>query len=112
VQAFFEVNGQPRTIFVQDRAAVGEEAPRLKADPGAPGQVGAPMAGIVSQVLVREGQHVAEGEALLSLEAMKMVMQVTARRSGRVLRVLTEPGQAVETSQLLVELAVVELAEA
>ncbi|WP_231502135.1 acetyl-CoA carboxylase biotin carboxyl carrier protein subunit, partial [Paracidovorax avenae] len=48
------------------------------------GTVPAPVAGTVQAWKVAEGDTVAEGDVVAVMEAMKMEMQVTAPRAGRI----------------------------
>src|SRR5580692_7980359 len=66
---FFELNGQPRSVRVPDRSQVARRAPPRKSDPEAPGEVGAPMPGVVASVAVKPGTSVAQGDLLVTLEA-------------------------------------------
>lgn len=65
----------------------------------------APIAGKVVKVLVAVGDQVAPGTAVIVLEAMKMENELVAERGGTVQSVGKAAGQAVETGDLLVELA-------
>jgi biotin carboxyl carrier protein len=67
-------------------------------------RVTAPMPGKVLEVLVREGQKVAAGDALVVLEAMKMETVAGADAAGTVTRVHVVVGTMVEPGQILVEL--------
>ncbi len=100
---FFELNGQPRTIRVMEagRAAV---AARIKADLTKPGQVGAPMPGLVASVAVAVGQRMAAGDLLVTLEAMKMETSLHAEHTGVVLAVAVKVGDQVDAKDLLVEI--------
>jgi pyruvate carboxylase len=99
---FFELNGQPRAVVVRDES-VGKVAPeRPKADPARKGHVAAPMPGKVSRVNVTPNQTVKEGDALLSIEAMKMETTVYSPLAGVVAEVLVEAGAMVEAADLLV----------
>ncbi|QPF72476.1 carbamoyl-phosphate synthase subunit L [Roseateles sp. DAIF2] len=69
-----------------------------------PGRARAPVAGLVSRLLVAPGEAVAEGQALLSLEAMKMETWITAGRAGRVRALFVGPRDAVAAGALLLEL--------
>ncbi len=102
-QVFFELNGQPRDVQVVDRklAAKGEMT-RVKAEPGNPLHVAAPMPGAVVTVVVSQGEEVAAGQKLLTLEAMKMETTLYAERAGRVVEVLAKPHTQVEAGDLLV----------
>jgi biotin carboxyl carrier protein len=65
----------------------------------------APIAGKVVKVLVAVGDPVAPGTAVIVLEAMKMENELIAERGGTVTTLLKIAGQAVDTGDLLVELA-------
>ena len=98
---FFELNGQPREVTVRDRKLEVKEPPRLKADPAKPGQIGAPIPGVVSTVAVEMSQTVKKGDRLLVMEAMKMQSTVYSPVAGMVRQVLAKPGQHVEAKDLL-----------
>ncbi|HEY5311192.1 MAG TPA: biotin/lipoyl-containing protein, partial [Pirellulales bacterium] len=102
---FFELNGQPRQVAVLDRAVEGVVSQRPKADPQDPLQVAAPMPGVVVTVAVQEGDTVATGQKLVSMEAMKMETTLYADRDAKVAQVLVRPGVQVDTGDLLVKLA-------
>lgn len=65
----------------------------------------APMPGLVREVCVTPGQPVAEGDALLILEAMKMENLLKAPAAGTVSAVEVAPGDAVEKNQVLLRFA-------
>ncbi|MBB5150828.1 sodium-extruding oxaloacetate decarboxylase subunit alpha [Histophilus somni] len=67
--------------------------------------VNAPMAGNIWKVLVKEGQQVAEGEALLILEAMKMETEIRAATSGTVQGIKVKAGDTVAVGDILLTLA-------
>jgi len=98
---FFELNGQPRSVRVPDRSQVALRPPPRKTDPANPAHVGAPMPGVVTSVAVRTGAQVAQGDLLLTLEAMKMETAVRAQRAGTVEELLVRPGQSVDAQDLL-----------
>ena len=64
----------------------------------------APMPGLVLDVLVKEGQTVQEGDALVILEAMKMENVLKAANDGVIKRIGTEKGNAVDKGALLIEM--------
>ncbi|GIW93693.1 MAG: pyruvate carboxylase [Pirellulaceae bacterium] len=101
---FFELNGQPREVTIQDRSHQPEVAPHQKADPDDPRQIGAPMPGMVVSVAVKVDDSVRRGQKLLTLEAMKMQTAVNAETDGRVAEILVKPGDHVSTGDLLVRL--------
>ncbi|HVW01769.1 MAG TPA: biotin/lipoyl-containing protein, partial [Planctomycetaceae bacterium] len=102
---FFELNGQPREVTVVDRSLEPEESPRPKADPADPMQIAAPMPGLVVTVTVQPGDHVAKGQKMFVLEAMKMETTLYAEQPGKVAELLVKPGTQVETGELLLRLA-------
>jgi geranyl-CoA carboxylase alpha subunit len=73
-----------------------------------PRRARAPVAGTVAQVLVRAGDTVAAGQQLLSVEAMKMEMWLTAGASGTVRAVHAAPRATVDSGAVLVELEISE----
>ena len=64
----------------------------------------APMPGLVTKILVREGDVVAKGAALLILEAMKMEHQITAPLDGTVTKINCREGEMVQPGVELVEM--------
>jgi pyruvate carboxylase len=102
---FFELNGQPRSVRVEDRASGIDRKPANRvAEAANPAHLGAPMPGIVSRIAVKPGQAVKKGEALLSIEAMKMETAVTAERNGTVAEIVVAIGAQVQAKDLLVVL--------
>ena len=102
---FFELNGQPRRIKVQDRSLAPQAAAPRKAEEGNPDHVAAPMAGLIVNVAVREGQKVARGDHLFSMEAMKMETAIHAPRDGTLAEIVTPVGSQVDGKDLVVVLA-------
>ena len=74
------------------------------ADADDPRRACAPVAGLVAQLLVRPGDRVEAGQALVSIEAMKMEMWLNAGAAGTVAAVHASPRDAVRAGALLVEL--------
>jgi pyruvate carboxylase len=101
---FFELNGQPREVSVRDRALQATVQTRPKADPGVPGQVGSPIPGAISSIVVELGEIVKKGDRLLVLEAMKMQSTVYAPVDGKVSKKLANVGDKVEAKDLLLVL--------
>ena len=101
---FFELNGQPRTIRVRDRAVAATKAARPKAEPGNEAHVGAPMPGAIASVSVTPGSKVKPGDLLLTIEAMKMETGLSAERAATVKAVHVAAGDQIDAKDLLVEL--------
>ena len=102
---YFELNGQPRTVTVVDRRLTGVKAPPRKAEPGNAHHIGAPMPGQIVKVAASEGRAVRKGEALLTIEAMKMQTIVHAPIDGTIAAVLAPVGARIAAGDLIVELA-------
>jgi pyruvate carboxylase len=101
---FFDLNGQPRSINVQDLSLEPEQKNRPKADRDKPNEIGAPMPGLVVAVAVKAGDQLEAGAKLMTLEAMKMETTLYAERAGKVAELLVTPGTQVDTNDLLLRL--------
>jgi biotin carboxyl carrier protein len=66
------------------------------------GAVRAPMPGTITAVEVKAGEAVRAGQALVKLEAMKMVNAIKAPHAGRVTSVHVQPGENVTYGHVLV----------
>lgn len=93
-------------------AAAAPAAPQAAAPATAPAEVGhtvkSPMVGTFyrsaspgAKPLVEVGSEVKEGEAICIIEAMKIMNEIEADKTGTVTRILCENGQAVEFGQPL-----------
>ncbi|HEX6954385.1 MAG TPA: biotin/lipoyl-containing protein, partial [Agromyces sp.] len=95
------LNGQLRPVFVRDRSITVEARAAEKADQSQPGHVAAPFSGVVT-LQVETGAEVAAGQAVASIEAMKMEAAITSPIAGVVERVAIPKTQQVEAGDLLV----------
>ena len=62
-----------------------------------------PMPGVVTAIAVREGDEVQEGQALATVEAMKMENVLRAERRGTVKKVAVAPGASLAVDELIME---------
>ena len=104
VKVFFELNGQPRTVVVQDQNATSVVAKREKADAGNTKHIGAPMPGVIASIAVKAGDTVEKGDLLLTLEAMKMETSVQADQDGTIAKIAVSLGDQIDVKDLLIEL--------
>lgn len=101
----FELNGVARHVTILDKSIRPETAAHPKAEPGNENHVGAPMPGLVASLAVSVGHKVNEGDALLTLEAMKMFTTITAPKRGTVAEMKVAAGNTVESGDLLLVLS-------
>lgn len=124
--ATLEVNGMPFNVEIIGSALSEDDlptmgaaaaapaaapAPAAEAKPAAPAAKGAagagtpvkaPLPGVVTKVLVGDGQHVKKGDVVLVLEAMKMENNITAECDGKVTGICCEPGDSVMEGTTLI----------
>jgi len=101
-KVFFELNGQPRTVMVVEKGHEGANRERRIADPAKPGDIAAPMPGLVVSVAVEVGQRVEAGDPIVAIEAMKMETGISTTVAGKVVEIVTPPARQVEAKDLLV----------
>ncbi|SFA61146.1 pyruvate carboxylase, partial [Rhodococcoides kroppenstedtii] len=99
------LNGQLRPVSVRDRSISADVPTTEKADPGDPSHLAAPFAGVVTLVAA-EGDTVAAGDTVATIEAMKMEAAVTAPRSGTITRLALSGVARVEGGDLIAVIAV------
>lgn len=98
------------TVSTPTAAPVADTNPNVEAGSGTSGHVvKSPMVGTFysspspsSPAFVSIGQSVKEGDVLCIIEAMKMMNQIEADKSGVIEAILAEDGQPVEFDQPLV----------
>ncbi len=101
---YFELNGQPREVVIQDVSVEADVVKKLKADPGNDAHIAATMPGTVLQIAVSKGDRVRRGQHLLITEAMKMETTIQTPYDGVVKEIYVSPGEAISTGDLLIEL--------
>ena len=69
-----------------------------------PGHVTAAMPGNVVEVLVKQGDQVSAGQAVLVTEAMKMESEINANIAGTVLSINVAKGDRVTPGEVLMEI--------
>ncbi|PXW35984.1 UNVERIFIED_CONTAM: pyruvate carboxylase [Williamsia faeni] len=94
------LNGQLRPVQVRDRGIETAVRSAEKADPSDPGHLPAPFTGVVT-LSVKEGDTVAQGDSVGTIEAMKMEATITATRTGVVTRVPIGVAAQVDGGDLL-----------
>ena len=100
---YFDLNGLPQEVEIQDRNVEGTVMIRQKADRTNPKQIGAQMPGKVVKVTVEPGDQVTQNETLIVTEAMKMESTVQAPVNGRIKSVHVNEQEQVKANDLLIE---------
>ncbi|PNH44443.1 hypothetical protein VD0004_g3264 [Verticillium dahliae] len=100
-EVFYEMNGEVRQVTVDDNKASVENVTRPKADLSDSSQVGAPMAGVLVELRVKEGSDVKKGDPIAVLSAMKMEMVISAPHNGQVSSLQVKEGDSVDGSDLV-----------
>ncbi|KAG0171787.1 pyruvate carboxylase [Apophysomyces sp. BC1034] len=101
---YFELNGEARVVGITDKNAAVETITREKANPSKPGDVPAPMSGVVIEVRAKEGTTIKAGDPLCVLSAMKMETIVSAPVAGRVELVPIQEGDSLSSGDLVARL--------
>ena len=103
-----EVDGQSYAVRITggvDAGAPVVAAPTAKAAPAVrEGTVVSPMQGLLLKVNVKVGDHVALGDVVCVLEAMKMQNDITATRTGTVTEVYVQEGVVVGPRAPLIQI--------
>jgi pyruvate carboxylase len=97
---FFELNGQTRRIKVKDRKLKVEKPSHVKAS--GEGQIGSPLQGRLSRILVKVGDDVKRNTPLFVIEAMKMESIVAASNEGKISRIVLNEGTVLEQDDLVI----------
>ena len=117
-----EVN-QGEAMILDEYEAIAPAAPAAAPVPAAPAaaapaaapapaakqavsgeQVVSPMPGTIVKVNVKEGQSVKNGDVLVVLEAMKMENEIMAPHDAKVLQILVDTGNKVDSGMPLLVL--------
>jgi pyruvate carboxylase subunit B len=111
---YFMVDGVPEDIVVETldeivldggtQGAVKSAISRKRAKPSAEGDVVVGMPCNILDVLVKAGQQVTAGQAVLITEAMKMETEVTAPITGTVKAVHIVKGEPANPDEVLIEI--------
>jgi pyruvate carboxylase len=99
----FGLNGGVRNVRVKDNTIQSTKVQHKKVS-NPETEIGTPLQGSLSSVLVKEGDSVTNGTPLFVVEAMKMESTVTAPRDGKVKKVVLQPGVMIDQNDVIIEL--------
>jgi pyruvate carboxylase len=102
---FFKLNGQTRNVEVLDRSIKVTRLENKKVDKSVKGQIGAPLQGMLSKLLVNKNDKVKKNQPLFVIEAMKMETVIAAPEEGSIGHVELKEGTLVNTNDLVLELS-------
>jgi biotin carboxyl carrier protein len=110
-----DVSEDAGSTFYQMPAAGAPAAPPAPAPAPAPaaeapaaagaGDKVAPLAGVIIEISVKEGDKVKKGDPLAVIEAMKMKTKVAADHDGTVRSIQVKVGEAVDAGQVLMTIS-------
>ena len=116
--ATLTVNGEEYTVEMEKQPEPEKKKPVVKAvaaTAAEPAQGGgskaavnkanaikAPLPGVITDILVTEGDEVKAGDTVVVLEAMKMANNLTAEKDGKVTAVCVKIGESVMEDDALV----------
>ena len=99
---FFNLNGQTRPIEVKDKSLESKVAVHQKAV--SENEIGSPLQGSLSQILVKEGDEVKVNSPLFIIEAMKMESTTTSPIAGVIVKIHLKEKTLVEQDDMVIEL--------
>lgn len=98
----FRINGAIRSVKIKDESITSTVRVAIKATQ--PNEVGSPLQGSLSTILVKVGDQVKKGDPLFIIEAMKMESTITAPMNGKVARINLSEKTLVSQDDLVLEL--------
>ncbi|WP_158840950.1 pyruvate carboxylase [Polaribacter sp. L3A8] len=101
VTVYFKVNGQGRSVQVKDESVKVNTVENMKADKNDPKEIGAPLQGMLSTLLVKKGEKVTKNQPLFIIEAMKMETTITAVEDATIKKIVLKAGGMVNSEDLV-----------
>ncbi|WBX71816.1 pyruvate carboxylase [Tenacibaculum retecalamus] len=105
VTVYFKVNGQGRSVQIKDESIKIDKIINAKADKSNSKEIGAPLQGMLSAILVKEGEKVIKNQPLFIIEAMKMETTITATEDSTIKQIVLKGGVMVNSEDLVVKLS-------
>ena len=104
VTVYFKVNGQGRTVQIKDESIKVVSVQNAKADKSDINQIGAPLQGLLSTILVKKGDAIVKNQPLFIIEAMKMETTITATDNAVIGKIVLKEGTMVNSDDLILVL--------
>ena len=96
-----EVDGDEFEVKIKPRYGTEMKKKEKKITADAEGALTSPFRGMITQIKVKEGDTVKEGDILMVLEAMKMENPVGAPADGKIEKIVVHEGQSVNVGDIL-----------
>ena len=103
VTVYFKVNGQGRNVQIKDESIKVDVVENIKIDKNDTTQIGAPLQGLLSKVLVKKGDVIVRNQTLFIIEAMKMETKITATENTIIENIILKEGTMVNSDDLIIE---------
>ena len=100
---FFSLNGQTRSVEVQDLSVKTTVRVNRKVERDT--EIGAPLQGSLSKILVKEGDIIELNDPLFVIEAMKMESTITAPHAGTVSKIFLSEKTMVEQDDVILDIS-------
>ena len=101
VTVYFKVNGQGRFVQIKDESIKVSKVSNQKATKKEAKEIGAPLQGLLSTILVKKGEKVTKNQPLFVIEAMKMESTITAIEDGTIQKITLSSGTMVNSEDLV-----------
>jgi pyruvate carboxylase len=105
VTVYFKVNGQGRNVQIKDESIKVDVVENIKIDKNDITQIGAPLQGLLSKVLVKKGDVIVRNQPLFIIEAMKMETTITATENTIIKNIVLKEGTMVNSDDLILQLS-------
>ncbi|MBC7382384.1 MAG: pyruvate carboxylase [Bacteroidia bacterium] len=102
IMVLFRLNGQTRSIEVKDKKFTSSKPSNKKVSNE--NEIGSPLQGRLSKILVEIGDKVEKNAGLFTIEAMKMESTVIAPKAGIVKQIHMKEAALIEQDDLVVEM--------
>ena len=104
VTVYFKVNGQGRAVQIKNNSIQIDKVVNTKADKNNVKEIGAPLQGLLSTILVKKGEQVTKNQPLFIIEAMKMETTITATQAAKIYNLSLKAGTMVNAEDLILTL--------
>ncbi len=101
-QVFFKLNGQTRSIQVRDKNFVTTKVSHKKVSHA--NEIGAPLQGRLSRILVKKDDKVEKNTPLFTIEAMKMESTIVAPAAATIKAIILDEGTLVAQDDVVLEI--------